>query len=1218
MTVLIVTFPLSNGKLFLQLFNCRKKLKLAELNVVGFKSFAKKTNVIFHDGMTAIVGPNGCGKSNIVDSIRWVMGEQKSGVLRSERMDNVIFAGSASAKPVGMAEVSLRIENTHNLLPVEYSEVLITRRLFRSGESQYLINGNQCRLKDINDLFMDTGMALGSYSVIELPQVERLLNGKQEERRKIFEEAAGITKYKIRRKASLRKLENTEKDLLRIEDILSEVEKTTRSLKRQVSKAEKYKEYSDELRDLEIRFAEYEFARMNRELKPLMTEFNSIRDEREKISTNLAQHETSFESLRHNLLDLEKQLTTSQQEYNARSHEVQKFEERILVNSERIRSLKELQGRYAEEKKNLNARVEELTATSDEAQYEFKNAKKELLKVQEEFEIRNSEFSELRKAFETKRGQLKESETEILRYTEELNRTQNEGERLKATEENLGSRIKQITEESDNHSARLEELAVQIKNTETNKDSLEQERAKKKNQHETLQKEIAEAKSSLENLQKSEMQDKNRIEVLENQAVMVKRLLESYQDYPAGVRHLATLPSEQFHTFGAIANLLHMPQEYRIAVAAALGDSATYLVVEDLNVAFNGIGLLQQEKKGTAAFIPVRKVSSAPIEHPEIEDLGVVGWANELVQCEPQYKSILDILLGNCLLVQDLETAHRLYKQLQHHKINLVTLNGEVLGHWGIVKGGSLNKKQMDFVGREEQLEELLEEIEQLKATVEKRRLIIVQRNEQIAASTSESEALAISVNNLDELISAKRLEFGQLQYEDQSTRELLKERQAEKENLIREMGKVDENLKNKSVDSQELLSKRQKASDLTMKFSQEQKELEDRLNSAAVVVQELQVKVAKLQSVYESRQRESDSLQSQIHDSKRMIQLREEETQRAIEEIGELEDINTTYRGNIEQIRESLSGIQKKISDLREQQYQVNVQVDEREKEIKVVRSRSENMSETVHQIELRVSELKMNIENLTTRITNEYEYTLGSQSFDDDMDIGQVREIVHDLKEKIKAFGPVNLLALKEYDKEKERLDFLTTQRDDLIKARKDLKETINVVNKTAREKFLGTFHEVRKNFSEVFRTFFEGGRADIVLREGDDPLEGDIDIFATPGGKRLSSLALLSGGEKSLTAVSLLFAIYLVKPSPFCIFDEVDAPLDDVNVKRFAHALQEYSTNTQFIVVTHNKLTMRAANQLYGVTMEDQGVSKVVSVKFDSAVELTEGQAVPAESN
>ncbi|MBN2413836.1 chromosome segregation protein SMC [candidate division KSB1 bacterium] len=1191
-------------------------MKLAELNLVGFKSFAKKTNILFHDGMTVIVGPNGCGKSNIVDSIRWVMGEQKSGVLRSEKMDNVIFAGSASAKPVGMAEVSLKIENSKNILPVDYSEVLITRRLFRSGESQYLINGNQCRLKDISDMFMDTGMALGSYSVIELPQVDQLLNGKPEERRKIFEEAAGITRYKLRRKATFRKLESTEKDLIRIEDIMSEVEKSVRSLRRQVKKASKYQEHSDKLKEIEIQMAEFEYARILDEMEPLHSALNLIKDEKGSVSSDLAQKEAAFESLRHELLELETKLSEGQRDFNTKTHEIQKFEERVLVNSERVRSLKETQQRNSEERKSILIRVADLEKNLDEANYELKTAKKDLLTEQENYAVQNEQYQNFRTDYDNIREELKNAEAHILRYTEELSLKQNEGERLKATEENLSNRLHQINEERVTQDKRLQELEIQISEVEKQKNTLSDELDKKRKKLEEITKKGAEAKNSLESLQKSEMQDRNRIEVLENQAEMVKRLLESYQDYPSGVRYLATNEAENFKTDGAIANIFHMDAEYRPAIAAALGDAATHLIVEDTKTAFSGIGILHQDKKGVASFIPLKHITPLTVKQPKIDDLGVIGWANTFVQCDKKYKPVADILLGSFLIVQDLETANRLYENLKTQKVNIVTLSGEMFVYWGIIKGGSFSKKQTDFVGRQEQLDELLKEIEQVKNAVEQRRKIMVQRSELISSLNSEGEALIVSIQNLEDLISAKKLELGQQQYEEQSIRETVKERDQEKQRLMEQMGALDENLKTKNFDTKGLKEKRQGLVDHTKVLNEKLTKIEAELNESSEAVQKVQVKVAQLQSRYESRQRESDSLRNQIYEAKKMIEVRDEETKRALEESEELVEINETYQEKIKKLKEERNKVNEKLEELKEEQYNKNVKIDEFEKGIRSIRGKTEQLSETIHQNELRFSELKMNLDNLQKRLYDDYEYKIERKPVEENFNFDETRKEIDSIKEKLKSFGPVNLLALKEFEQERKRLEFLKDQREDLIKARQDLKDTINIINKTARDKFIGTFQEIQKNFSEVFKTFFEGGRASLVLREGEDPLEADIDIFATPGGKRLSSLALLSGGEKSLTAVSLLFAIYLVKPSPFCIFDEVDAPLDDVNVERFAKALQEYSQNTQFIIVTHNKLTMRAANQLYGVTMAEKGVSKVVSVKFDRAMELTnEEQPVPA---
>ncbi len=1178
----------------------------SELNIVGFKSFAKKTNIIFHDGITAIVGPNGCGKSNVMDSIRWVMGEQKSGMLRSDKMENVIFNGSATAKPVGMAEVSLKIQNVNNILPVEYTEVVVARRLFRSGESHYLINGNQCRLKDIMDLFMDTGIGSHAYSIIELPQVERILNGKPEERRKIFEEAAGITKYKLRRKATFRKLDATEKDLVRVEDIMSEVEKSVRSLRRQVTKARRYQEISGELKELEIKLATHEFSTIIHELEPLETKLNFAVDDRESFTTELASKEAEFEKSRQKLLTLEKLLSAEQQRFNEQSREIQKLEERILVNGERIRSLEESRVRFAREKEILIERVAQLKK-------EYKNSVEKLQVIEGDLKQKRAEYDNifavherLKAEFESQRSLAKQSETHVLQITEELSRKQSEGTRLKATEENLSQRLKQLNDEDGKDTERSKILTKKISADTTKEQELlsELERKRKKFSDRTL--EAEEARRSVTGLQKSEIEDNNRIEVLEHQAELVKRLLENYEDYPSGVRHLATLESDGFDAVGAVANLFRADQEHRTAIATALGESATYLVVRDASDAFTGISLLKQDRKGVVTFLPLDRIKPPIRERPNIEDLGVVGWANQIVQCDTEYQPVMDILLGSFLVVQDLETANRIYDSAKAFPIFLVTLSGEVLGHWGIIRGGSKSKKQADFVGRQEQLQELEKQIEKIQASVDQRRKTMVQRDQQAQRARAEADSLEKEIKNLENNLNAHRIELGRSTFEAQTLREAQQRREEERQRIIGEVSQLGKNLESQSFDTNDLQKKRQGLVKEIEQFSADLTDLEDRLNASAIRVQEFQVNLAKGESDFDALKRESRVLKSQQNEAESMLESREIEMVRAVEEIRELETVNQTYDEQKTLLKTKLDETQKQLEELKEEQYEANVRADEQEKIIRQYRSKSQELAEAVHQIELRVSELKLRQENLKARILEEFEYTLTREPIEAEFDPDTYREKVQKLRNRLKDIGPVNLLALKEYEQEKERLDFLQTQRDDLIKARQNLVETIDIINKTAREKFLETFEEVQKNFAEVFKTFFDGGRASLVIQEGSDPLEADIDIYATPGGKRLSSIQLLSGGEKSLTAISMLFAIYLVKPSPFCIFDEVDAPLDDRNVERFTRALKEYSRNTQFIVVTHNKLTMREADQLYGITMEEEGISKVVSVKFDKAIE------------
>lgn len=1179
-------------------------MKLAELNIVGFKSFAKKTNVVFHDGMTAIVGPNGCGKSNIVDAIRWVMGEQRSSVLRGDKMENVIFAGSGSAKPVGMAEVSLKIENTKNVLPVDYSEVVVTRRLFRSGESQYLLNGNQVRLKDIMDLFMDTGLTGQSYSVIELPQVEKILNGEADERRKIFEEAAGITKFKQRRKLTFRKLEATEKDLVRVDDILSEVEKNVRSLKRQVSKAQRYQSLATELKELDLKLATRDFTTILNELEPLQTRLDMSVNNRESAASNLAKFDADYEELRRKLLELEKKLSEKQTVYNQNSRDIQKFEERILVNSERIRSLKEMQDRYVSERAGMIERQSDLERTLDEATYSTKEAKRQLESAQAEYEVANKKFQDMRATFEDKRAQAKEIEAELLFYREELSKKQNEGERLRATEENLSQRLKQIEQDIQNYQTRSEELANELASARQDEEATAASLGFLQQQFESISHKIEETKMALERLNKAELQDKNRIEVLENNAAMIRKVLENYQDYPTGVRFLATHPSDSFTSEGAVANVLNVQQQHRTAISAALGEAATYLIVSDKNEAYAGINLLQQDRKGVVSFLPLESLNLEIDDHPDVDDLGVIGWADEIIRCDDRYTKIIKALLGDYLVVQDLETANRIYSSLSPHKVNIVTLAGEVLGHWGLVRGGSHSKRQSDIVGRQEELDQMLQEIVTLQDNAEHRQTQMNSRRENLRNEQQEANELAERIKRVEKELGEKRVAVGRLVYEEQSVKEAIAQEENEKTQLLERVTQLDQNLKSQDSHTQSLIDKRSELSQQLYAQQEELSTLEVELNQVSEELQNWQVKVATTRGMFESSQRESDSVRNQITESKRMIELRDAENVRAANEIEELDDVNQEYNERVEEIQQQQSALDEQLNQLKNEQYETNVKADEQEKQIRTLRHENQDLSESVHSIELRISELKMRKENLLERIDEEYNVQLKRDHTQEEFDVDETRQRVDDIKERLRSIGPVNLLALKEYEQEKERSDFLHSQRADLLKARENLTETIDIINKTAREKFLETFENVQKNFTNVFKSFFEGGRASLVLREGNDPLEADIDIYAAPGGKKPQSLQLLSGGEKSLTAVSLLFAIYLVKPSPFCIFDEVDAPLDDKNVQRFASALQEFAQQTQFIVVSHNKLTMRAADQLYGVTMQEEGVSKVVSVKFESA--------------
>jgi len=785
-----------------------------------------------------------------------------------------------------------------------------------------------------------------------------------------------------------------------------------------------------------------------------------------------------------------------------------------------------------------------------------------------------------------------------------LSKKQNEGERLRATEENLSQRLQQIEEELAGHEARREKLSEKIASARKEEQNAVQALNELQERYAAASKKAADAKSALDRLNKADVQDRNRIEVLENNTEMIRKVLENYQDYPAGVRFLATLKSDHFHSRGAVANVIRVQPEHRTAISSALGDAATYLIVRDAQAAFSGISLLQQDRKGIVSFLPLENMQNVVAERPQVDDLGIVGWGDEIVRCEEVYRPIIRVILGDTLIVQDLETAKRIGGELAGQRITIVTLAGEVLGHWGLIRGGSHSKRQSDIVGRQQELAQAIKEIETLRDASARRQDQIAQKDSEEKNAAEQATEFSAKIRATEKDLGDKRIQLERLVVEEQNVAESISQNQNEKFQLLTRVDSLGQNLKTKDSDTQALVDTRGSLSKKQYALQEEQSAIEKEQLELGERVQAMQVKVTKYQGEFDAAQRESDSVRNQINETKRMIQMRDDENVRAAREVEELTQVDEEYAERIEEVQAKVGELQTQLDELKDVQYETNVKADEQEKKIRALRSQNQNLSESVHATEMRVSELKMRLQNLVSRIQTEYDVMLERKKIDETLDVDETRTRVDQLRERLKNIGPVNLLALKEYEQEKERFDFLSTQRADLLKAKDNLAETIDIINKTAREKFLETFEQVQKNFVSVFKTFFDGGRASLVLRDGNDPLEADIDIYAAPGGKKPASLQLLSGGEKALTAVSLLFAIYLVKPSPFCIFDEVDAPLDDKNVQRFASALQEFAQNTQFIVVTHNKLTMRASDQIFGVTMEEEGISKVVSVRFEAA--------------
>ncbi len=1175
---------------------------IEKLKIFGFKSFAKKAVFDFMPGITGVVGPNGCGKSNVVDAIRWVLGEQKAGTLRSDRMENVIFNGSKNQKPLGMSEVSIVIHNTQNVLPVEYSEVMITRRLFRSGESQYLLNNNPCRLKDINDLLMDTGLTPDAYSVIELSMVESILNGKPEDRRRIFEEAVGITKYKQRRKLTLRKLDATEQDLIRLADIITEVQSKVNSLHRQVRRAQRYQELAKDLKETELRVATHHYSRIYEELIPLNEKYEEQNRNRESLTSQVSFKEAEVEAFQADLLKLEEQLRDAQAQLNEVTSTIHKREEEILLSRERLKSLAENKTKIQEEIENLTARIAAQKDRRLEVEDQLKKMTVEIQNIHQNYDQERQSLADFEKSIAEKKTQGQQAEQQVLSQIQSISEKQRSLERFAAQLDHLKTRAEQLTKEKEALSLKIKQdnqLKIQLQESQQQLQiSLEEfieTQAELELESERLQQQIERLKNDI-------LKNNNQIESYQQRVAFLKELLESYADYPQGIKYLMVNSgkTQGFHT--TLAEAITVDDKYRKAIESVLGDRAAYLLVSDVETAYLGINTLKENQQGIVTFLPVQRLSEKEPKRDLPTAPGIIGWADELVSCKASYLPAVKVLLGSYLIVEDLSVATKIASTFSKHDFHLVTLAGELIFGWGGIKGGQKQAESESIIGRQGQLQQLNQQIDELQhqfsLNEKQMRDLETQRME---INRRKAEA-AQQVKHSQEQLSLAQIQLSQVDYQISQANERASLIDDEQVQFGTEYNKIE--LQHVQL-KQELQTNQEAYSTMNEQFQGHRKDIDEieRLRSQqAEKVNQLNLTIVELNGNERNLRREFEQAEVLIREYENTISSREQDLVRIDEQRAQLESRSDELGELISGDYATKEASETRVSDFELQHRSFRENVEEKSRAVTQLRKERESVSDSIHEIELKKSELRINADNMYRRTLEEYDMELTRESIDASYNVSVDEEQINVLREKIKTLGPVNLLALKEYEQEKSRLDFLEKQQDDLTSAEQNLKETISHINDTAQQKFDTVFQQIRQNFINVFNQFFPMGEADLVIATDDDPLEATIEIKANPKGKRIEALTLLSGGEKALTAISLLFAIYLVKPSPICILDEVDAPLDDNNVQRFLKAIRQFANSTQFIIVTHNKLTMKAADCLYGITMEESGVSQVVSVKLE----------------
>ncbi len=1170
---------------------------LSKLEIFGFKSFAQRINVKFDSGMTAIVGPNGCGKTNIVDAIRWVLGEQKTSVLRSDKMENVIFNGTRSRKPLGMSEVSITIENTKNILPTEYTEVTLTRRLYRNGDSEYLLNKVPCRLKDITDLFADTGMGSDAYSVIELKMIEQILSENAEERRRLFEEAAGITKYKQRRKQTFKKLETTAQDLSRVNDIVLEVEKKVALLERQAQKAEQAKQLRTELKALEIDLAERIIADLQKQIAPLQEKYVHHENEKVELTAKIDALDAEVAQKQIEMIEIEKSLSALQRQYNEKLELITATEKQILSHEERRKALMESTSRAKSEIELVQQRHHDLQTLRQTLKADLEQAQQVLSTARHAFASESEKLAEREDKLKSEREALEAKRRESTKLSEQIAALRLQSESLKARIENFNAQIARneerkaiLARQIEERKQSIESGTAQLADLQRTLETARAELANAQAQRTTLLDAIGKAKESLFNLRAEERAKQNRIEFL-------NALLESYEGLPEGVKFLDADKGKTFG-LGALSDLIATDEQYKLAIDVALGAALSFYISRTEAEARQAIAALKSADKGKLTFIVLEKLSETSL--PESPNVDGLRRAIDVVRCSDDVRLVVRQLLSNVFLAESLEQARVLSVKYPH--ATFATLSGELHAH-ATLRGGSNKGSETLRIGKREELERLESERANLLSQIQ-------ELEQNIASHTRTLDSIDLAMleqrmRDIEQRITAQEKRLSQQSFEQTSfenERLSLDERitfdQTESQKFVDELASI----------APMLSSLESKLSELNRQIETERETVsasERKIKKFVSSVRQKELELKSSEFEVEKIETKRNSVEADLRNAQRQIERLSEEIARAQDEHFRLGSELETMNANLQRLYAERTELQTAISKVEGDYTIIKSDVVRRESELRDLTRQREIVSQMILELQHSLTQVKLKEEHTRTIIQTEYGVELQVKAFDDSLPFNreEAEEKVASLKTKLRNLGAVNELALEEFEEEKKRLEFLTSQRQDLIDAEKQLRDTIDEINTTAQEQFQKTFEQIRQNFISIFRELFnEGDEADLVLEEAEDKLEANIEIIAKPKGKRPQAITLLSGGEKTLTATALLFAIYLVKPSPFCILDEVDAPLDDANIDRFVKLINKFSHDTQFIIVTHNKRTMEACRMLYGVTMEEEGVSKLVAVKFD----------------
>ena len=1179
-------------------------MHLTRLQAVGFKSFAQKLDMPFQKGITCVVGPNGCGKSNVVDALRWALGEQRPRSLRSGSMGDVIFSGTRSRKPLGMAEVSLTLDNSQKVLPTEFSEVTITRRLFRSGESDYLLNKIPCRLKDIQNLLMDTGLGTQSSYVIEQGMVDEIISDNAEERRRCFEEAAGVTRYKIRRRSAWNRLIAVQQDLQRMEDWLGEIQRQVASLQRQERKARLYKTLSDELRDLEIKLARFQYFDLADQSGPLREEMVFLKEDIEISETDMTTLEAQLEEMRLELTDQDRALAEANIALSQHVERVHGKDSEILVAREELRNIHAFLQRAEHQQKSLKVRHDNAQKGQKSAEQDRQKSAEQLKAADAKLETETAKLETEIQDLDTQRTQVDTQKSQLMDLLRQNSDQGKALERMQAEREGIVQRKTRLTQDIERVAARRQEADETANQSAADIAAVESQIA----QHtEERQQQIAGRDRCIDQ-RDEQIESRNRlranIEADQARVALLQKLREGFEGYSKGVRALAVDSPFSNRIQGVVADMVDVKPEYVTAIEAALGRALECLIVSNTDDARWAIDFLRQGEHGAAAFLPLERIISTNLsEVPKGE--GIVGLASDLLNPQRDIHGAVSALLRHTLIVSDAQTA-LVHGATMHAKgVEIVTLSGEVFSADGTVYGGADATSESGLIGRQQQIDDLQSAIESAQSKLAKCETQLARTHETLDQHLAQIEACDNALADLHNRRAGLQRDRQNAETEAKRQARAVTELDEETAQLAQRESELMHLISQAEEKQAKLDAKRETLEDIVRRADEDLREKEHQRRVLQDGVAAVRVEIASLKERIESLAHEAVRQGREREAIAREIERLSGEADESQNRKREREESIGTASGELEVLHKQQTRIEHKRDAQARRQHEIVMAARAIEDKLREKNRRTTQHRERLSEIQVAMAHIKERGEGIIERLKRDYEIDIAEQGRlnEPEFNADMTEKKTHELQERMRRMGSVNLAALEEYEVQKERLEFLTHQRDDLLEAEEIVKRTITRIDRTARQRFLNTFGSIREHFQNTFQEFFEGGEADLTMPPDEDPLEAPIIITARPWGKRLQSINLLSGGERALTAIALLFAIYLVKPSPFCVLDEVDAPLDDANIARFVKVIQKFSEQSQFIVVTHNKGTMESGETLHGVTMEEPGVSRLVSVKMSS---------------